>query len=80
MAAEEADGVEHPVITRMSFNKYLQDNGVCFSARLTDAFLKRFCRLSTDLVLELDQFKAALLDLHASPPILVTEFEKTPGK
>ena len=54
MVAEENDEFDHPVITRTSFNKYLQDNGICFPSSLTAAFLKRFCRLSPDLVLELD--------------------------
>ena len=51
IATDEEGEFDHPVVTRKCFNKYLQDNGACFSSRLTDGFLRRFCRLSADLVL-----------------------------
>ena len=70
MATQEEDN--QLVVTRESFNKYLQNNGVCFSSRLTDSFLRRFCRLSPDLVLQLDQFKPALLDYRGSAPAAVS--------
>ena len=53
-----------PSITKASFNKYLQENGVCFSARLTDAFLKRFGATMANLQLTKDQFRGALFDYH----------------
>ena len=61
IADTEADP---PSVTKASFNKYLQENGVCFSARLTDAFLRRFGATLADPQLTRDQFRGTLFDYH----------------
>ena len=61
IADTEADP---PSVTKASFNKYLQENGVCFSARLTDAFLRRFGASLAEPMLTRDQFRGALFDYH----------------